>query len=119
MEEERMKVVDTANAEHYMWGEGCDGWHFVKSDSLSVIKETMPGMTSEQLHYHNKAQQFFYVLSGEAIFDIEGVSYKVTQGKGIHIKPGVKHSVSNKSMQDLVFIIISEPKSHGDRVTAK
>ena len=117
MGEERIEVVDTANAEHYTWGEGCDGWHFVKSDSLSVIKETMPGMTSELMHYHNKAQQFFYILSGEAIFDIEGVNYKVTQGKGIHIKPRVKHLVSNKSLECLEFIVISEPKSHGDRVT--
>jgi hypothetical protein len=37
MEKEIFKVVDTANAEHYEWGDKCDGWHFVKTDSLSII----------------------------------------------------------------------------------
>ena len=53
MEKEILKIVDTTNTEHYSWGNNCDGWHLVKSESLSVIKETMPGLTTEQLHYHN------------------------------------------------------------------
>ena len=118
MEKEILKIVDTTNTEHYSWGNNCDGWHLVKSESLSVIKETMPGLSTEQLHYHNTAQQFFYILAGEATIEINGMTYKVTPGKGILIKPGVKHLVSNKSTLDLEFLVISEPKSQGDRVTA-
>ncbi|PKF76460.1 cupin domain-containing protein, partial [Vibrio sp. vnigr-6D03] len=34
-----MTVISRENAEHYVWGERCDGWHLVKSTSLSVIQE--------------------------------------------------------------------------------
>lgn len=35
--------ISKANAEHYLWGGDCDGWHLVKSQGLSVIHERMPG----------------------------------------------------------------------------
>jgi len=116
MEKEMLGIVDMSNTEHYVWGENCDGWHFVKSDSLSVIKETMPSMTKEKFHYHERAQQFFYILSGVATFDIEGFECNVNQNKGISIKPRVKHRILNNTKSDLKFLVISEPKSHGDRI---
>ena len=109
-------VVDITNTEHYEWGDCCEGWHFLKSETLSVIRERMPGLSKEQLHYHSKAQQFFYILSGEALFKIDGSSYIVSPGKGISIKPGIKHLILNNTVDDLEFLVISEPPSRGDRV---
>jgi len=43
------------NTDHYTWGVNCDGWHLLKSDTLSVIQERMPHNTKEQLHYHQFA----------------------------------------------------------------
>ena len=60
-----MKAVSRKNAEHYNWKEVCDGWHFTKSDELSVIAEKMPPYTEEDMHFHHKSKQFFYILSGE------------------------------------------------------
>jgi hypothetical protein len=54
-----MAIKSTDNTEHYIWGDNCDGWHLLKSDSLSIIQEKMPAQTSEGLHFHNTAQQFF------------------------------------------------------------
>ena len=116
MEKEFFEIVDTDHAAHYEWGDKCDGWHFVKTDSLSVIKEKMPPGTKETLHYHNKAQQFFYILNGIATFEINGFVCNIEQNKGICIKPGMKHRISNNNNTDLDFIVVSEPKSHGDRV---
>jgi hypothetical protein len=37
-------VVDTGNAEHYVWDGTNDGWHFLKRDDLGIIRERMvPG----------------------------------------------------------------------------
>lgn len=116
MEKGMLGIVDISNAEHYVWGDNCDGWHFVKSDSLSVIKETMPSMTKEKMHYHQKSQQFFFILSGTATFEVNGMVYKVAQNRGIRIKPGVIHRISNNTESTLEFMVISEPKSHGDRI---
>jgi hypothetical protein len=52
-------VVSGENAEHYVWGDGCDGWHLVRGDSLSVIEERMPAGAREQRHFHERVRQFF------------------------------------------------------------
>ena len=94
---------------HYKWGDHCDGWEFVETPSLSIKQERMPPGTAEMLHYHNKAQQFFYILSGKATFEIDGKSYTVNAKEGRHIEPGTTHRILNKSFADLEFILISEP----------
>ena len=35
-------TTSLANAEHYVWGDGCDGWHLLKHPDLSVIQERVP-----------------------------------------------------------------------------
>jgi mannose-6-phosphate isomerase-like protein (cupin superfamily) len=108
-------IKSTTNSEHYTWGNNCDGWHLLKTGSLSVIQEKMPPGTAEQYHYHHKAQQLFYILSGTATFTVEEEKLTVRAGESIHIKPGMKHSIANLSEIDLDFLVISEPKAHGDR----
>ena len=61
-----MEKTNRAMALHYFWKKVCEGWHLVERDDLSVIAEKMPPRTAEDMHYHQKAQQFFYVLSGQA-----------------------------------------------------
>ena len=34
--------VSKQNAEHYVWGGKCDGWHLVKNKDVSIIHERMP-----------------------------------------------------------------------------
>lgn len=116
MEKELISIMDMKVAEHYNWGDNCDGWHFVRTDSLSIIRERMPKLSKEQIHYHENSQQFFYILSGIATFEVEGELYTVMQNQGIHIKPRITHRISNRGEEDLEFIVVSEPKSHGDRI---
>lgn len=52
-------ITSAENAEHYIWGDHCDGWHLLKTERLSVIQERMPPGTAEQRHYHERAQQLF------------------------------------------------------------
>jgi mannose-6-phosphate isomerase-like protein (cupin superfamily)/N-acetylglutamate synthase-like GNAT family acetyltransferase len=104
------------NSEHYKWGNDCDGWHLLKSDELGVISEKMPSGTSETLHYHNRSQQVFYILSGEATFEIEGETVSVKPNESIHIPPKTLHRISNETAAELTFLVISEPKSQGDRL---
>lgn len=107
--------ISKETSEHYTWGDNCDGWHLLKSDSLSVIQERMPAGTEEALHFHHKARQFFFILSGIATFEIDGVVIEVSANEGIHIAPNQKHKIKNKGETDLHFLVISEPKAHGDR----
>jgi len=111
-----MAVVSTANVEHYAWGEGCDGWHLVKSANLSVIQECVPSGCAEVRHFHAKAEQFFFVLSGIATLEVAGEIHNIKPHQGIHIPAGVSHQLSNQQIEDLIFIVTSTPPSHGDRV---
>jgi mannose-6-phosphate isomerase-like protein (cupin superfamily) len=102
----------------YTWGDDCYGWNFVDTDELSVKQELMPPDTSEKLHYHEKATQFFFILTGQATFLIDGAEVTLKTSEGIEIKPGQKHLIKNKGRTDLEFILYSQPSTKNDRHNA-
>lgn len=108
--------ISKSNAEHYLWGEHCDGWHMVKNQDLSIIHERMPLNTSEVKHYHQHARQFFFILSGTATFEINGERFTLLPQEGIEVPPMVPHQIKNDSDGDIEFLVISNPTSRGDRV---
>ncbi|MBD2700369.1 cupin domain-containing protein [Spirosoma sp. BT702] len=117
MDDKLISPISTQTAEHYTWGNQCDGWHLVKSDSLSIIQERMPPGTSEIKHYHRQSRQFFFILSGEATMEIGGKTLVLRMHEGVEIPPFVAHQMRNESENDLWFTVTSTPKSHGDRVS--
>jgi mannose-6-phosphate isomerase-like protein (cupin superfamily) len=113
------RPVSRATAEHYTWGDHCDGWHLVKDDRLSVIAEQMPHGTAEVRHYHARSQQFFWILAGEAVMEVDGSEIRLSAGEGLHIHPGTPHQIRSGSKEPVQFLVISQPPSHGDRVAAE
>ena len=111
-----MNIVSTKTAEHYAWGNQCDGWHLVRSDALSVIQERMPPGTSEVRHCHAKARQFFYVLSGQLAIAVGAEIHRLGAEEGLEIAPRVAHRVFNDSAAETCFLVISSPPAQGDRV---
>ncbi len=111
-----MRPISTANAEHYAWGNNCDGWHLVRTPELSIIEESMPPGASETRHYHVHARQFFYVLEGELTMDVEHEDFVLRAGEGIEIAPGKAHQAMNRSEERTRILVTSQPPSHGDRV---
>jgi len=110
-----VSAISKATAEHYIWGSDCDGWHLVKNAQLSVIEERMPAGTAEVRHFHHHAQQFFYVLAGKALMEVEGRSIVLTAGEGLWLPAGTAHQMRNESGNEVRFLVISQPPSHGDR----
>jgi mannose-6-phosphate isomerase-like protein (cupin superfamily) len=108
--------VSRENAEHYRWGVDCDAWYLVNDEQLSVIEEFMPPGAAEIRHHHQKAQQFFYILSGEVIMEVEGQTALLAAGTGIRVLPGKQHQIRNPSSVPVRFLVISHPRSHGDRI---
>ncbi len=103
------------NAEHYRWGDDCDAWWLVKDPNLTVIEELMPPGAAEIRHYHEKAQQFFFILSGEVLMELDGDTVLIPAGSGIRILAGTWHQVRNPSSSPVRFLVISQPPSRGDR----
>ena len=111
-----MSIVSKYNSlRHYIWGNRCEGWVLVDSELLSVKQECMPAQTAETLHYHEKAQQIFFILKGIATFEVENESYTVLPGQGFQIDPGKKHRIVNNTAEDIEFILSSQPSTNQDR----
>ena len=109
------KVSKYEPLNHYKWGNHCDGWVLVDTEDLSVKQERMSPQTSEALHYHEKAQQFFFILRGIATFEVEEKSFTVQGGEEFHIAAMKKHRIINNTAEDIEFILSSQPSTKNDR----
>jgi mannose-6-phosphate isomerase-like protein (cupin superfamily) len=101
---------------HYQWGNVCDSWNLVDNALLSVKQEMMPAGTSEQLHYHERSQQFFFILAGTATLEIEGKQIEVGAHEGFQVLSGEKHRIINNGKTNLEFILCSQPSISNDRI---
>ena len=110
-----MKISKNQPLSHYKWGENCDGWDLIGRPEIGIKQELMPAHTAEKLHFHTYAEQFFYILKGQATFFIEGEAILVNANNGLQIKAGDKHKISNETNQDLEFILFSYPSTQNDR----
>ncbi|MCF6434510.1 cupin domain-containing protein [Pseudoalteromonas sp. MMG022] len=111
------KVVSIDNTEHYQWGGVCDGWHLAATPNLSVIQERVPPGAQEAKHFHHFAEQFFYILAGQAQLEIDGEVLKLNAGQGAQVSAKTPHQLKNVSSEVLSMLVISTPASHGDRTT--
>jgi mannose-6-phosphate isomerase-like protein (cupin superfamily) len=111
------RIVSKADPlSHYHWGNQCDGWNLVDKGSLSVKLEKMPPQTAEERHWHREAEQFFYILKGEAVFEIRGDRMRLVADQGIHILAGTEHRIINEGKEDLEFVLTSTPSTRKDRI---
>jgi mannose-6-phosphate isomerase-like protein (cupin superfamily) len=110
------QVISRENAEHYDWGDGCEGWRLATGPELSVILERIPPGGAELKHYHDRARQCFFVLSGRATMEIGDQRLELQAQQACTVLPGVPHSITNPTEEDLMFLVISAPTSQGDRV---
>ena len=114
---DRKIMIKKETAEHYRWGQGCEGWYLLKHADLSVIRERMPPKTSEVNHYHTRSRQLFFILLGVATMEMPNRTETLEAGEAIDILPGAPHQMHNRSDNDLEFLVISQPPSHGDKVS--
>jgi len=110
-------MINKQSSDHYIWGENCDGWILTDTEGLSVKQESMPGGTKEKLHFHSKAQQFFFVLNGIAILYVDDKKEIIREQQGLLVTAGIKHFIANETTEPLDFLVISQPTTNNDRTT--
>jgi len=108
-------MIDKKAASHYSWGQNCNSWILADTDGLSIKQESMPPGTQEQLHFHAKAQQFFFILKGNATFYCNGEKSIVEAQMGILIPAGTRHYIANETPDEIEFLVISQPTTANDR----
>ena len=109
-------IKNKQNSQHYKWGDNCSGWRLEDSEQLSIIQEIMPPDTSEDIHFHNHATQFFFILEGKAEITLDGKTHSLQKNDGIKIKSGTKHFIKNIFSKPVEFLVISTPSTKSDRI---
>jgi mannose-6-phosphate isomerase-like protein (cupin superfamily) len=66
-------------------------------------------------HKHRVQQQIYHVLEGEGLTEIVGKNYVVRKHDFIFLPSGVEHAISNSSLVDLVFPVITSPVTDGEK----
>lgn len=110
------KIISIKDAIQYSWGVDCKAYVIADSINLSIKFETMPANSTEQLHYHNNAVQVFWIQQGNATFIIDDIKYELKPNQSITIYPKQQHFLINESLEELQFLIISQPNTTNDRI---
>lgn len=112
----RAGIINKTNAEHYVWGDVCEGWRLLARPDLSVIQERIPPGHGEVRHYHERARQVFDVLEGQLEIEAASTTSHLDAGDSLEVPPGEPHRVWNTSGSDALFLVISAPTTSGDRI---
>jgi len=108
--------ISIKTASHFSWGDKCDGWWLKKEGNFTVIYEVMPPGSAEIKHYHKEVEQFFYILEGVLIIELDNVIHTLIEQEGIAVVPGKPHRVFNRTDKIVKFLVISSPCLHQDRI---
>lgn len=62
-----------------------------------LLVTVQPSETLEEPPYHHEGEEFAYVLSGELLYTIDEVEYRLAAGDSIHFESKVPHTTLNDS----------------------
>ncbi|HHM5727695.1 TPA: cupin domain-containing protein [Pseudomonas aeruginosa] len=111
-----LRAVRTDDGNRYNWGGGCLGWRLLELQHMQVRQEWMPAGGAEAPHWHARAHQFFYVLSGHLRLSTPDQDVLLEAGQGVHVPAGTRHIAANGGDEDVHFLVFSSPSTQGDRI---
>jgi mannose-6-phosphate isomerase-like protein (cupin superfamily) len=83
----------------------------------SLAEARLPPGAATTPHYHPRAEEIYYILSGTAVMQIDDEKRPVGPGDAVAIPPGCKHQITNTGGQTLVFLCCCAPAyEHSDTV---
>jgi mannose-6-phosphate isomerase-like protein (cupin superfamily) len=62
-----------------------------------------------EMHAHRVQEQVYHVLEGEGLMVIEEERQVVRRHDVVFLPPGVRHSIVNTGLTDLVFLVVTAP----------
>ena len=71
---------------------------------LSALPQTGP-----YLHVHRREDEWYYVLSGEFLFKVDGESHTLPVGGSIWLPRGIPHVWANTSAAEAKLILVCQP----------
>lgn len=79
----------------------------------SLAEARVPAGSATQRHYHQLAEEFYFILEGRGTMDLDGETREVGPGDCILIPPSVWHTIAAR--EDLRFLCCcAPPYAHED-----
>lgn len=79
----------------------------------SLAEATVPAGSATDRHYHKLSEEFYFILSGTGLMEINGEEREIGEGDGVLIPAGAWHQI--KGVSDLRFLCCcAPPYSHED-----
>jgi mannose-6-phosphate isomerase-like protein (cupin superfamily) len=79
----------------------------------SLAEASLPPGSSTQRHYHRRSEEFYYLLEGRGMMEIDGEQTEVASGDAILIPAGAWHQI--RAIDPLRFLCCcAPPYAHDD-----
>ena len=76
----------------------------------------LPGQTLGG-HYHEQVEETFYVVSGSAVFTVNGEDHPARQGDALRMEAEDRHDIRNEGYLPLKLLFIKCPYLPKDKVS--
>ena len=76
---------------------------------LAAFHLVAPPMSGPPRHVHSREDEWFYVLEGELVFEIDGDVHPVGAGGSVWLRRGVVHAYQNFTDRDARLLIVTTP----------
>jgi mannose-6-phosphate isomerase-like protein (cupin superfamily) len=76
----------------------------------SLAEATIPVGETVIEHYHKITEEFYYILDGTGLMEIEGEEREVGPGDTVIIVPGQRHKIANNGKIPLVLLACCSPQ---------
>lgn len=81
----------------------------------SLAEATLPASGATQRHYHRLSEEFYFILEGQGLMEVDGETRPVGPGDAILIPPGAWHQIRSGEEVPLRFLCCcAPPYSHDD-----
>ncbi|MDR3727047.1 MAG: cupin domain-containing protein [Terracidiphilus sp.] len=76
--------------------------------SITVLEDVSPAHHGPPLHVHD-FEEFFYILTGEFLFEVDGMPFHVQPGDFVHAPSHIPHVFQNTTDREARMLIIARP----------
>lgn len=81
---------------------------------LAAFHLVAPPMSGPPRHVHSREDEWFYVLEGELVFELDGVPHTVGAHGSVWLRRGVVHAYQNVTDRDARLLIVTTPGRFAD-----
>jgi quercetin dioxygenase-like cupin family protein len=81
---------------------------------LAAFHLVAPPMSGPPRHVHTREDEWFYMLEGELVFELDGERHTVGAGGSVWLRRGVVHAYQNFTDRDARLLIVTTPGAFCD-----